>query len=83
MPSPIHVVLTGKQNESDRRLIIEKVPSYGLVGKNVSIVYRVEDRRAQGKKQTTGIGHAEVLFKADGRIVGRSQAIVGKIILFL
>ena len=78
LPSPIHVVLTGKQNESDRRLIIEKVPSYGLVGKNVSIVYRVEDRRAQGKKQTTGIGHAEVLFKADGRIVGRSQAIVGK-----
>jgi len=78
LPGPIHVVLTGKRNESDRRLIIEKAPSYGLVGKDVSIVYRVEDRRAQGKKQTSDVGRAEILFKADGKFVGRSQAVVGK-----
>jgi hypothetical protein len=78
LPGPIHVVLTGKRNESDRRLIIEKAPSYGLVGKDVSIGYRVEDRRAQGKKQTSDVGRAEILFKADGKFVGRSQAVVGK-----
>jgi len=78
LPGPIHVVLTGKRNESDRRLIIEKAPSYGLVGKDVSIVYRVEDRRAQGKSQAADAGRAEVLFKADGKVVGRSKAVVGK-----
>ena len=48
------MLLTGKPNESDRRLIIDKAPSYGLVSKQVDIVYRIEDRRARHKAKQRG-----------------------------
>jgi hypothetical protein len=44
---PVHVLLTGKPNESDRRLVIEQAPGYGIVGNEVTIRYRVEDRLGQ------------------------------------
>ncbi len=78
LPQPLHVVLTGKRNESDRRLIIEKAPSYGLVGKEVSIVYRVEDRRARDNKKSVETAPAKVIFKADGKVIGQQQVTVGK-----
>ncbi|MBT3306514.1 MAG: hypothetical protein HN377_08520, partial [Alphaproteobacteria bacterium] len=47
-PGPVHVLLTGKPDEQDRRLVIEQAPGYGIVGQEVTIRYRVEDRL--GKK---------------------------------
>ncbi|MFQ5765405.1 MAG: hypothetical protein ACE5GT_10780, partial [Rhodospirillales bacterium] len=47
VPGPAHVLLTGKPGDSDRRLVIEAAPSYGIVGREVTIRYRVEDRLAQ------------------------------------
>lgn len=41
---PLHVLLTGTEGERDRRLIIDSYPSFGLVDKEVTLVYRVEDR---------------------------------------
>ncbi len=41
--APLHVVLTGQKGEADRRLVIEKAPTYGLVGKPISMSIRVED----------------------------------------
>ncbi|NQV82864.1 MAG: hypothetical protein HQ494_03495 [Rhodospirillales bacterium] len=43
-PGPVHVLLTGQPDESDRRLVIEQAPGYGIVGQAVTIRYRVEDR---------------------------------------
>ena len=42
-PGPVHVLLTGSRGEKDRRLVVDKAPGYGLVGKSVTITYRVED----------------------------------------
>ncbi|HIC66257.1 MAG TPA: hypothetical protein EYO87_09730, partial [Paracoccus sp.] len=47
LPGPVHVLLTGKPEESDRRLVIEQSPGYGIVGKEVTVRYRVEDRLGQ------------------------------------
>jgi hypothetical protein len=41
--APLHVVLTGKQNEADRRLVVVQAPRYGIVGENLSLTLRVED----------------------------------------
>ncbi|MSP48321.1 MAG: hypothetical protein EXQ95_03230 [Alphaproteobacteria bacterium] len=41
--APLHVLLTGQRGEADRRLVIEKVPTYGLVGKPITLSIRVED----------------------------------------
>ncbi|MEQ8195074.1 MAG: hypothetical protein RIB59_11360 [Rhodospirillales bacterium] len=78
LPGPIHVLLTGQRNESDRRLIIDKAPSYGLVGKEVQVVYRVEDRRANAKGRQVVPENAEVRFRVDGVEIGRTRVTVGQ-----
>jgi hypothetical protein len=40
---PVHVLLTGKRSEQDRQLVVVEAPSYGIVGQNITIRYRVED----------------------------------------
>jgi hypothetical protein len=41
--APVHVLLSGEPNESDRRLVVTQAPSFGLVGKDLPITIRVED----------------------------------------
>jgi len=41
--APLHVLLTGRPQESDRRLIVEQAPAYGLVDSDVEIAVRIED----------------------------------------
>jgi hypothetical protein len=45
---PLHVVLTGKRDEHDRRLVVEHVPGYGIVDKQAIIRIRVEDESRPG-----------------------------------
>lgn len=42
--APFHALLVGRPHETDRRLIIKEAPSYGIVGKKVSITIRVDDQ---------------------------------------
>ena len=44
LAGPLHFLLTGSQNERDRRLVVEKAPSYGIVGSDITISYKIEDR---------------------------------------
>jgi hypothetical protein len=43
LSGPLHVLLTGKPGEADRRLIVKDAPSFGLVGKDLQLTMRVED----------------------------------------
>lgn len=43
MAAPLHALLTGTRNEGDRRLTVVEAPSYGLVGKEVTLTVRVDD----------------------------------------
>jgi len=73
---PVHVLLTGAPDESDRRLVIEKAPGYGIVGKDVTIRYRVEDRR--NKKGGLVSDLAKIRFKTDDKEETVAQVPVGK-----
>lgn len=42
---PVHNLLSGHRHEKDRQIIVTHAPAYGLVGKNVTIKYRVEDTK--------------------------------------
>lgn len=46
---PVHVLLSGERNEKDRQIVITKAPAYGLVGKDVTVKYRIEDTKNIGK----------------------------------
>src|SRR5919112_4004597 len=41
--APLHVLLSGHQDEHDRRLAIANAPSFGLVGKETPLTVRVQD----------------------------------------
>ena len=43
IPAPVHVLLTGEHREVDRRLIVERSPTYGIVGKPQALTIRVDD----------------------------------------
>ncbi|MDP6571961.1 MAG: hypothetical protein QGI06_00485 [Rhodospirillales bacterium] len=78
LPGPLHVLLSGERGETDRRLVIEKAPGYGIVGNNVDIAFRVEDSApAAGQRAPR---RARVSLRRDGREtrsvlvpVGRSE----------
>ncbi len=42
---PVHALLTGTKNELDRRVTVTNAPAYGLVGKDTTIKFRVEDTK--------------------------------------
>ena len=41
--APVHVLLSGERGEVDRRLTLSSAPSFGIVGKPVTLTFRVED----------------------------------------
>ncbi len=60
LPGPIHVLLTGRPDEGDRRLDVVQAPSFGLVGKTVQLTLRVDDLPSAGG------GQARVRLRKDG-----------------
>ena len=73
---PVHVLLTGRQGERDRRAIIEQAPSYGLVGKTLELRLRIEDAGVpRGSGERTA---ARFTLRRDGGPATQHSAIVGQ-----
>jgi hypothetical protein len=47
IPAPVHVLLTGNRNEVDRRLVVERSPTYGIVGKPQTMTLRIDEGGSQ------------------------------------
>ncbi len=45
---PLHTLLTGGKNERDRRVVIDQAPRFGIVGKEQTIRFHVEDVGGDG-----------------------------------
>jgi hypothetical protein len=58
--APVHVLLTGKPGEHDRRLTVVDAPSYAIVGKPIELTVRVEDLPGPSN------GDTELTLKRDG-----------------
>ncbi len=59
--APVHLLLTGRPDEGDRRLTITKAPSFGIVGDQLTLSLRVDDLPAG---ETAG--SARVVLRQDG-----------------
>jgi hypothetical protein len=42
--APFHLLLTGRESESDRRLVVSEVPTFAIIGKPVTVTFSIEDR---------------------------------------
>ncbi len=46
LPAPLHVLLTGREEDWDRRLIIKNAPAFAILGEEVNLTLRIEDEGA-------------------------------------
>jgi hypothetical protein len=63
MPAPLHVLLTGRDTDWDRRLIIKNAPAFAILGEEVTLTLRIEDQGDVPEDMRDG---AEVIIAVDG-----------------
>ena len=59
LAAPIHSLLTGSKTESDRRMVIDHAPHFGIVGQPQTIQFHVEDSAG-------GVNHVSVTIQTPG-----------------
>ena len=47
LPAPIHSLISGSKTESDRRIVLDKAPRFGIVGQEQNIQFHVEDSNGE------------------------------------
>ena len=72
--APLHGLITGKPGEADRRLLVKEAPSFGLVGKEVTVTLRVDDLPESEATQ----GGAKVTLRKDGGIASAVTVPLGR-----
>jgi hypothetical protein len=72
LAAPFHVLLTGREEEIDRRLVVKEIPSYGIVGQKQTMVLRVDDLPA------AEAGTAAVTLRRDGKPIGTARLATGE-----
>ncbi len=61
LPAPLHVLLTGREDDWDRRLVIENAPAFAILGEPVALTLRIEDQGTAPESAT-----AQLLISVDG-----------------
>ncbi|MBK5933528.1 glutamine amidotransferase, partial [Rhodovulum imhoffii] len=62
LPAPLHVLLTGRPEDWDRRLIVRNAPPFAIPGEEIALVLRIEDTGAV----PGGLARADLRISADG-----------------
>lgn len=73
-PGPVHVLLTGREADWDRRVVVETAPAFAIVGEPVSLRLRVEDLGAAPE----AAGGVDLLVALDGGEPRRITAPIGR-----
>jgi hypothetical protein len=68
--APVHALITGHNNERDRRVALLAAPRFGIVGQSQTITYKVEDH---GAHETS----ARVTVRRDGEVLQTENVPVG------
>lgn len=69
---PLHVIVTGKKDERDRRIVLKNAPRFGVVGESQEIVYEIEETGFENRSPV------EVTISLDGEIVAVEEVIAGE-----
>ena len=62
-PAPVHLALTGRAADWDRRLIVKNAPAFAILGEPVQLTLRIED---QGAVPAEAAGVADLSISVDG-----------------
>ncbi|TNF20122.1 MAG: hypothetical protein EP318_12040 [Rhodobacteraceae bacterium] len=53
LPAPLHLLMTGHEDDWDRRLIVSNAPAFAILGESVTLTLRVEDSGAAPEARET------------------------------
>ena len=62
LPAPLHLLMTGRKGDWDRRLIVKNAPSFGIIGEPITLTLQVEDQGAAPE----GVQYTELQIAIDG-----------------
>ena len=74
LPAPLHVLLTGRETDWDRRLLVQNAPAFAIIGEPVTLTLRIEDSGAA----PTDIGLAPLDISVDGAPAQRFNVRIGE-----
>ncbi|KIC49599.1 membrane protein [Tateyamaria sp. ANG-S1] len=63
LPAPLHLLLTGRETDWDRRLLVKNAPAFAIIGEPVTLTLRIEDMGAV----PAGTGLAPLDISVDGQ----------------
>ncbi|ESR23156.1 threonine dehydrogenase [Lutibaculum baratangense] len=66
--APVHVLVTGHEQESDRRVVLNSTPRFGIVGEEKPITFHVEDVGPAAPEPGPGT-RVEVQIRRDGELL--------------
>jgi hypothetical protein len=46
LPAPLHLLLTGREGDWDRRLVLRNAPAFAILGEEIRLTLRIEDQGA-------------------------------------
>lgn len=69
---PLHVIVTGEENERDRRIVLKNTPRYGVVGESQEITYEIEETGFETRSPV------EVTISLDGEVVTVDEVMPGE-----
>lgn len=75
IPAPVHLLLTGEEDDWDRRLIIKNAPAFAILGEPVTLQLKIED---QGRVPPGGSGMTSLTITVDGGRPQRFQVRIGE-----
>ncbi|WP_420010884.1 hypothetical protein [Tateyamaria sp.] len=74
LPAPLHVLLTGRETDWDRRLLVQNAPAFAIIGEPVTLTLRIEDSGAA----PTESGLAPLDISVDGATPQRFNVRIGE-----
>lgn len=74
LPAPMHMLMTGRDGDWDRRLSIRNAPAFAIIGEPVTLTLRVEDMGAA----PAGTGVAPLEISVDGGTPQQFQVPLGQ-----
>jgi hypothetical protein len=80
LEAPVHVLLTGRDSERDRKITLVNAPRYGIVRESVKVAFRVDDLGPDEKP--IGEGQVTVALRIDGKEILRQPVPIASDVSF-
>ncbi|MFP4328064.1 MAG: hypothetical protein ACLFQL_08650 [Paracoccaceae bacterium] len=74
LPAPLHLLMTGREDDWDRRLIVKNAPAFAILDEEITLTLRIEDEGAAPE----GAERAPLEISVDGAEPQRFDVAIGR-----